>query len=413
LFLFFIQATVKVRDGSGYFSIDTAKSQNVNVTYDEGTKILEIRPRRQGKAKIVLKDLCVSTKRDTVIDVDVTGIGRIDVVTEDKIPLDGERNLIVSLHDHNGKILPLEIVKLAELSLVPLATDILKVSQVDMQQDVKQDPKLLFRVQGKRVGTTEVVFGAKDGSDGGIIQSLPKIISVFPPLQLQPRQMTILVGNKMNIQAVGGPEGADIVFSSGKLKLTAFVITRNSPCVYKLTGSQLFTEKQDVAWVSATAGEVEAKTLGKSVVRAKAVDPQNPKKVHSEDVVEVNVVFLTALRVVTPLKFVFENEKIPIWMKGIAGKTELSADSLASARPTLSYVEWIVSSKENAEIIYVFKERDMFTDIGKKMRVQFFAKKAGNITVEVKATYNKNLVKSQKLEMDVSSIYKILCHFLI
>jgi nuclear pore complex protein Nup210 len=236
-FLFFIQATVKVRDGSGYFSIDTAKSQNVNVTYDEGTKILEIRPRRQGKAKIVLKDLCVSTKRDTVIDVDVTGIGRIDVVTEDKIPLDGERNLIVSLHDHNGKILPLEIVKLAELSLVPLATDILKVSQVDMQQDVKQDPKLLFRVQGKRVGTTEVVFGAKDGSDGGIIQSLPKIISVFPPLQLQPRQMTILVGNKMNIQAVGGPEGADIVFSSGKLKLTAFVIARNSPCVYKLTRS--------------------------------------------------------------------------------------------------------------------------------------------------------------------------------
>jgi hypothetical protein len=165
--------------------------------------------------------------------------------------------------------------------------------------------------------------------------------------------------------------------------------------------------------VSATAGEVEAKTLGKSVVRAKAVDPQNPKKVYSEDIVEVNVVFLTALRVVTPLKFVFENEKIPIWMKGIAGKTELSADSLATARPTLSYVEWIVSSKENAEIIYVFKERDMFTDIGKKMRVQFFAKKAGNITVEVKATYNKNLVKSQKLEMDVSSIYKILCHFLI
>jgi len=342
---------VQIKDGSGYFEFDLQGSKVVNVSYDELTNTLEIRPKQQGTAKIVLIDLCVSSRKKAVIDVDVTGIGRIDVEAEEKMPLKGEQNLVVSLHDHNGKLLPTDILTLAELALVPLESDIIKVTP---RETTGLDSKLHYKVVGHKVGSTQVVFGAKDGSDGGIVQSSPKLINVFPPLVMSPKKVTLLMGNKFIIEAKGGPSDADIVFSSGMFT-NNIKFNENNYDIFVHSFCCMLTGKQDIAWVAANSGEIEAKNVGTSLIRGYAVNPKNPQKIYSEDSVEINVVTLTSLLVKSPLNFIYENEKLPMWISGVAGRTEIPPGSIAQASPTLNSIEWIISNKDSAETIHVFK----------------------------------------------------------
>jgi nuclear pore complex protein Nup210 len=204
-----------VKDGSGYFELDTKGSNKINVTYNQTTKSIEIKPLIQGKSTIILRDLCVPSKRETVIEVDVTGIGKIDVLAEDKIPVDGHKLLTVSLHDYNGRLLPPEILPLVKLSLRPMPFDILEVTPVISENDVNKKhststARFQYKIVGKRVGVAEIVFSAENGN----IISETKRIDVFPPLKLSPKIFTILPGNLVTVTANGGPNDADIVFSS-------------------------------------------------------------------------------------------------------------------------------------------------------------------------------------------------------
>lgn len=204
--------------------MDTQGNQRINATYNEIDKSIEIKPLQQGKCKIILRDLCVSTKRDTIINIEITGIGKIDVISEDKIPVNGEKILTVSLHDHVGKILSAEIVKLVKLSLLPMASDILQVTPIESTSSEVKDSRLQFKITGKRVGHAEVVFSAEGGGDRklGSIFSSPKIITVFPPLKLSPKEITILMGNTFKVIATDGPSDADVVFSTGMNKVFFF-----------------------------------------------------------------------------------------------------------------------------------------------------------------------------------------------
>lgn len=103
-----------------------------------------------------------------------------------------------------------------------------------------------------------------------------------------------------------------------------------------------------------SAGEITGVKLGRTLVRGKAVDPKTGK-IYSEDTVEVNVVPLSGLKIVSPLTYLYENEKMPVWIKGLAGRTEISPDNLARASPSLIHIDWRVSNTEYAEVIYVFE----------------------------------------------------------
>lgn len=184
---------------------------------------MQIRPLRQGKASILLKDLCVSTKRETVVDVEVTGIGKIEVITENKVPVDGERILTVSLLDHAGKSLPGEIIKLAQLSLKPMALDVLDVKPILQGDRVPAAAKIQYKILGKRVGWAEIVFTAEEGT----ILSDVKKIDVFPPLKLSPKKVMILPGNLVQVVANGGPSDSDIVFSTSPGEIKKILLKNN------------------------------------------------------------------------------------------------------------------------------------------------------------------------------------------
>lgn len=337
-----------MNDGSGYFRLDTKGSDKINVSYNEVSKTLQIKPIRQGKSSIILTDLCVPSKRGLSIDVDVTGIGKIEVQADSKIPLDGERVLTVSLLDHNGKSLSPEIIQLSQLALRPMNFDILEIKPLDSEPVKGAVAKVQFKIIGKRLGSAEIVFTAENGN----ILSTPVSIDVFPRLRLSPREIRVLPGNLVRLAAHGGPNDADIVFSTS-------------------------TEYKNIAAVQATVavgggilnsgmGTIKALGLGKAVVYARAVDPVS-RKVYSEDFVEIRVVKLTALQVVVPLPYLYEDEKMPVWFNGMSGRFEFDRDLLATASPAISSISWEVSNEEYAEVNKIFEVNIsiFFNNLGK------------------------------------------------
>ena len=61
-----------------------------------------------------------------------------------------------------------------------------------------------FFVPGDVLGETTVVATAKYGDRS--TASLPMPIQVFPPLQLEPRNITLIIGAKFQVRVVGGPQ---------------------------------------------------------------------------------------------------------------------------------------------------------------------------------------------------------------
>ena len=63
---------------------------------------------------------------------------------------------------------------------------------------------VFFSVQGDVLGETTVTATAKYGDRSSASQPMP--IQVFPPLQLEPRNITLIIGAKFQVRVVGGPQ---------------------------------------------------------------------------------------------------------------------------------------------------------------------------------------------------------------
>jgi len=77
-------------------------------------------------------------------------------------------------------------------------------------------------MKGKGVGTGTIIFTA-DAAEAGLgapgkwIRSVPKRISVYPPLSVDPKNLTLLIGSVYQVIPHGGPQTDVIVeFHSGK-----------------------------------------------------------------------------------------------------------------------------------------------------------------------------------------------------
>ena len=63
--------------------------------------------------------------------------------------------------------------------------------------------ELLFTVKGSELGETTVVATAAFSGRSASSSAAP--IHVFPPLELEPRNVTLIVGAKFQVKTVGGP----------------------------------------------------------------------------------------------------------------------------------------------------------------------------------------------------------------
>lgn len=116
-------------------------------------------------------------------------------------------------------------------------------------------------------------------------------MQVFLPLQVQPRNLTILIGTIYQVQTVNGPPNTEIEFSTE-------------------SGNVLHIDRNGIF-----EGRSEGHT--KVHVRAIGLDARGNKVVYSEDHADIRVLYLEDVKILTPVNRVKAGATFPLWAFGI------------------------------------------------------------------------------------------------
>ena len=217
-------------------------------------------------------------------------------------------------------------------------------------------------VKGVELGETTVTATAKYGDRS--TSSLPMPIQVFPPLQLEPRNITLVIGAKFQVRVVGGPQPSPVLefaLANGKVAETNSV------------------------------GLVEALTLGSTrlVARAVGINKLSKKKVaYSEDQVDVHVVKFGGIRVKTPIRKMRVGTEMPILAVGT--DEHQSPFSYGSASPALHY-EWTSNNPDGADLKPVHHRNGLATGKRNHGVMRLVATRPGRVRISVKASITKSL----------------------
>ncbi|ODM96783.1 hypothetical protein Ocin01_09896 [Orchesella cincta] len=355
------KAYVQIQNGSGHFEVDTGNTSVVDVIYLESNKTLVIQPLAQGSVKIKIRDRCITSKTDAEVSVDVNGVGFIQVDVEDEIKLGDETTMQVSVYDFARNILKPEMLKLVRLQLHAPKSEVLQITQLPTS---KPENFLRFNVKGKALGEATIAFSA-DGHEEimgvGSIKSIPKTISVFPPLKLSPSRMTMLIGSVYQIMSYGGPQ----------------------------TNSQLqFTTETDETIQVSSSGLVTGKVVGRTRIHGRSIDITT-KKLYSEDHVEVEVVNLKGIRIVSPLTHILNNERMPLRAVGLTDNQDIDTSLLLGADSPIMTFEWSSSNSECGELVHPFQVNGYNPPSGDQAQLQFHARRPGTTTIKLTVVFAK------------------------
>ena len=120
-------------------------------------------------------------------------------------------------------------------------------------------------------------------------------IQVFPPLTLEPRNITLIIGAKFQVQVFGGPQQQ-----------------QDSTIEFLMSNTKIAT--------SNTVGLITASTLGstKLVGRVYGTDRTTSKRVvFSEDTIYVHVIKLEGIKIRAPVHLVQTGMELPLHAVGV------------------------------------------------------------------------------------------------
>ncbi|CAG7817186.1 unnamed protein product [Allacma fusca] len=376
------QKTLKIVEGSGHFEYDLLGDGILSVQYFDTNKTLRVTPLNEGSAKIIVRDLCLVPRVSPEIDVQINGVGFIEIKTPDKIQVNHEANISVVVYDKGGNLLPPNILSIIKLKLSPIDTDILEVARLETSADDIRLSQRRFVIKGRGVGQITMTFTA-DGP-GRIVRSPAKRITVFPPLTLRPKNVTLLVGSVYQIHALGGPQ-------------------TDTNIIYKMRDR----DWQDIASVTAS-GVIQGRKIGKTVVDVESVDRNVESTVYSEGTIQVQVVNLKGIRIHSPLTRIQSQKEMPLYVMGVSDEGLLDPTVLLGDKKALVYAEWSSNNHDSAEIAYSFQSNGYTPERGDQLSVRFKAKQPGRVTVKVFAVFNRE----QFIDEIEIEIIMPLCAFL-
>ena len=245
----------------------------------------------------------------------------------DKVQIDNEANISVVIYDKAGKLIPPAMVPLIRLKLAPVDSGITEVTRLEITEEDKRKSRRRFVLKGVGVGQVTLSFTA-DGP-GRIVRSEAKRISVFAPLSLRPKNVTLLVGSVYQVQAVGGPQP-------------------DTNIIYRVKDRQY----QDIASVTPT-GVIQGRKVGETRVTVESVDRAAESLVYSEDSVIVRVVDLKGVRIQAPLTRIQSNKEMPLYIVGLGEGLEPTV--LVGDRKSLLSAEWSYNNHESADLVHPFQ----------------------------------------------------------
>ncbi|XP_021353376.1 nuclear pore membrane glycoprotein 210-like isoform X2 [Mizuhopecten yessoensis] len=349
------KVTVHIRKGSGYFFIHPAKSDIVKIDYSDQKHEMLVKPVSDGSLSVTVFDLCIDVPDPPVATVFVSGVGSVQLSAMDKVEVGKDFQAKVKVLDMHGKPLQASFFPLMGLRLVPASTIITVKPDLEATEDKFTS---FYTVHGAVVGHTSLEARATPRPDV-TVTSVAKAVEVFPPLQLIPRNITLIIGALFQVLSKGGPTPQCTVLFS--------------------------IASDDIALVS-SSGLLDAQELGSTRVIGQAVgqDPETGETIiYSQDEAQVHVVPLTDIRIHAPLTRLQTGTRMPMYA---VGATEHETPfTFGSAIPPLTF-SWSVSNKDVVFLENVFHSSGVFPQEQSDFANQLVAREPGRVTVKLEVT---------------------------
>ncbi|XP_071611582.1 nuclear pore membrane glycoprotein 210 [Heliangelus exortis] len=313
-----IQAELFIKEGSGYFFINTSVANVVRVSYEETQGIALVHPLLPGSVTVMIHDLCLAFPAPAKAEIYVSGIQELYVRVVDKVEIGKTVKAYVRVLDDLKKPFLSKYFSVMDLKL-RAASQIVSLVPLSEALDAQT---AAFLVHGMAIGQTSLIATVAD-KRGQRINSAPQQIEVFPPFRLLPRKVTLIIGAMIQITSEGGPQPqSNIIFS---------------------------ISNENIASVNST-GLVRGVAVGNGTVTGvvQAVDAETGKLVMvSQDQVEVEVVQLTAVRIRAPITRMKMGTQMPVYVMGITSSQ--TPFSFGNAVPGLTF-HWSVTKRDTLDI---------------------------------------------------------------
>lgn len=366
-----------VQHGSGYFDVISSEFGVAEHNYTASNKSIRIVPLIEGETVVHARDLCLapSTKHTSATaHVQVIGVHKVQLVVVDKVQQGRAVTAQVKLWDQTGELITPQMNHMQVL-LTPAAQDV-----VTIEPKTDTRPKdLLFTVKGAVLGETVLTATALFGRKR--VASTPMPIQVFPPLELEPRNITLIIGAKFQVQVLGGPRQPDaaIEFSLGNTKTAE---TNN-------------------------IGLVSALSLGSTRLTGRAVGTDGTtgrKVVFSEDHVDVHVVKLEGIRIKAPLARMRVGAEMPLAAVGLDTGNQ-NAYSFGSALPDVQLM-WSANNHDAADLKSVFWRNGVAASSYNNGAMRLVAKKPGRVVIKLRAVITSPLEAAGQYQLDRNLEFK-------
>ncbi|XP_006023963.1 nuclear pore membrane glycoprotein 210 isoform X1 [Alligator sinensis] len=313
-----VKAELLIKEGSGYFFINTSAINIVKVAYDEARSVALVRPLLPGSVTVMIHDLCLTFPAPAKAEMYVSDILELYVRVVDKVEIGKTVKASVRVLDDSKKPFLAKYLAFMDLKL-RAASQIVSLVPINEALD---DYTAAFLVHGVAIGQTSLMATVTD-KNGQRINSALQQIEVFPPFRLLPRKITLIIGAMIQITSEGGPQPqSNIIFA---------------------------VSDETIASVN-SAGLVKGAAVGNGTVTGvvQAVDAETGKVVVvSQDKVEVEVVQLQAIRVHAPITRMKTGTQMPVYVMGITSNQ--TPFSFGNAVPGLTF-HWSVTKRDILDI---------------------------------------------------------------
>ncbi|XP_078065799.1 nuclear pore membrane glycoprotein 210 [Mustelus asterias] len=309
-----VKAELSLKEGSGYFFINTSATNLAKVNYQEAQAIAQVQPMHPGILTVLVHDLCLAFLGPAQAEVHVSDILEVYVRVVDKVEIGNTVKAYVRVLDYSKKPFFSKYFQFMNLKL-KAASQILSLEPLD---EILDDYTASFRVQGKGIGQTSLT-ATVTSKDGKKLSSAPQQVEVFHPFRLIPRKVTLIVGAMMQITSEGGPQP-------------------QSNILFSINDGNLATVNN--------IGHVKGLAIGNGRVTGvvQAVDAESGKVVViSQDEVEVEVVQLKAVRIHAPITRMKTGTLMPVYVMGITSNQ--TPFTFGNAIPGLTF-HWTVTKRD-------------------------------------------------------------------
>ncbi|BFZ03901.1 hypothetical protein BsWGS_06940 [Bradybaena similaris] len=344
---------IEVLHGSGYFQLEDIQSQVLTAKYGYKSRTVEVTPLKDGTQTFTVYDLCIDVPSDPVATVTVSGVSSVQVIVTDKVEVMKEVTSSVQVLDLKGKPLLASFFSLMDLRL-ETSSDIVTIRPVTV--NAQKSVTKHYTVYGSAVGHTTLTATIRLPS-GQVVYSSPKSVEVFPPLRLDPKNITLVIGAVFQVLAFGGPQSQSSV---------EFAIINNQ-----------------VASVS-SGGVLDASSVGTTRVVGKSlgIDSMTGEKViYTQDEAVVNVVSLKGIRIHVPVTRLQTGTQMPVYAVGLT--EHQTPFSFGHSVPPLTFT-WSVSSRETLHLQSVYHKTGIQPLAENNFAQQAVAKESGQVSIKLK-----------------------------